>query len=227
DYEAAVEHAERLGARSHTAVLTARLGDALIEAGDTERGERLLREVIDSTRGRHVEALPAARLFLISWLCVSGRTAEAREQVRALREEFRLAHYVVFDSFILGAEAYIEVAEGHDERGLGIAREAMRQAEDPLVAAMAPHLCASYAVLAAAALAGLDGARHARDAARCLGAADSWLPEGHRANLLERAARARAEDRIRQALDETAFEAAYAEGDGLSPEEAVALLDPA
>ncbi|MEU5464084.1 BTAD domain-containing putative transcriptional regulator [Streptomyces althioticus] len=225
DYEAAVEHAERLGARSHTAVLTARLGNALIEAGDTERGERLLREVIDSTRGRHIEALPAARLFLIGWLCVSGRTAGAREQLRALREEFRLAHYVVFDAFILGAEAYIEVAEGNDERALGIVREAMRQANDPLVAAMAPHLRASHVVLAAAAIAGLDGGRHARDAARCLGAADSWLPRGHRADLLERTARALAEDRIRQALDEAAYGAAYAEGDGLSPGEAVALLD--
>ncbi|MFF6640086.1 BTAD domain-containing putative transcriptional regulator [Streptomyces althioticus] len=227
DYKAAIEHAERLGARSHTAVLTARLGDALIEAGDTEEGERLLREVIDSTRGRHVEALPAARLFLIGWLCVSGRTAEAREHVRALREEFRLAHYVVFDAFILGAEAWIEVAEGHDERALDIVREAMRQANDSLVVAMAPHLRASYVVLAAEALAGLDGGRRARDAARCLGAADSWLPEGHHATLVERTSRVRAEDRIRQALDETAFEAAYAEGGGLSPEEAAALLDPA
>lgn len=44
---------------------------------------------------------------------------------------------------------------------------------------------------------------------------------------MERTSRVRAEDRIRQALDETAFEAAYAEGGGLSPEEAAALLDPA
>ncbi len=227
DYEAAIEHAERLGARSHTAVLTARLGAALVEAGDTEHGERLLREVIDSTRGRHNEALPAARLFLIGWLCVSGRTAEAREHVRALREEFRIVHYVVFDAFILGAEACIEVAEGDDERGLGITRQAIRQASDPLSSAIAPHLRATYVVLAAAALAGLDGGRHARDAARCLGAADSWLPEGHTAGLLERTTRARAEARIREVLDETAFAAAYAEGDGLSPEEAVALLDPA
>ncbi|MGA4896573.1 BTAD domain-containing putative transcriptional regulator [Streptomyces griseoincarnatus] len=227
DYEAAIEHAERLGARSHTAVLTARLGNALIEEGVTERGERLLREVIDHTRGRHTEALPAARLFLIGWLCVSGRTEEAREHVRALREEFRLAHYVVFDAFILGAEAGIEVAAGDDERALDIVREAMRQADDSLVVAMAPHLRASYVVLAAAALAGLDGGRHARDAARCLGAADFWLPEGHSASLVERTTRARAEARIRQVLDEAAFAAAYAEGDGLSPEEAVALLDPA
>ncbi|MGA5707481.1 BTAD domain-containing putative transcriptional regulator [Streptomyces cellulosae] len=224
DYRAAIEHAERLGARSHTAVLTARLGDALIEAGDTEQGERLLREVIDSTRGRQVEALPAARLFLIGWLCVSGRTSEAREHLRALREEFRLAHYVVFDVFILGAEAWIEVADGDDARGLDTVREAIRQAGDSLVLAMAPHLRASYVVLAAAALAGLDGGRHARDAARCLGAADSWLPEGHRANLMERTTRARAEERIRRVLDEAAFEAAYAEGGGLGVEEATALM---
>ncbi|PNV34880.1 AfsR family transcriptional regulator [Streptomyces sp. DH-12] len=227
DYEAAIEHAERLGARSHSAVLTAKLGDALIEAGDTERGERLLREVIDSTRGRHVEALPAARLFLVGWLSVTGRTAEAREHLRALREEFRIAHYVVFDAFILGAEGFLEVADGHDERGLVVIRRAIEQASDPLSAAMVPHMRSAYITLAAVALAGLDGGRHARDAARCLGAADAWLPGGHRANLAERTARARAEARIRKVLDEAAFEAAYAEGGGLSPEEAVALLEPA
>ena len=64
----------------------------------------------------------------------------------------------------------------------------------------------------------------ARDAARCLGAADSWLPEGHRANLMERTTRARAEERIRRVLDEAAFEAAYAEGGGLGVEEATALM---
>ncbi|MDN3270990.1 BTAD domain-containing putative transcriptional regulator [Streptomyces sp. MA15] len=227
DYEAAIEHAERLGARSHSAVLTAKLGDALIEAGDTERGERLLREVIDSTRGRHVEALPAARLFLVGWLSVTGRTAEAREHLRALREEFRIAHYVVFDALILGAEGFLEVADGHDERGLVVIRRAIEQASDPLSAAMVPHMRSAYVTLAAVALAGLDGGRHARDAARCLGAADAWLPGGHRANLAERTARARAEARIRKVLDEAAFEAAYAEGGGLSPEEAVALLEPA
>ncbi|MEV7019875.1 BTAD domain-containing putative transcriptional regulator [Streptomyces sp. NPDC093991] len=227
DYEAAIEHAERLGARSHSAVLTAKLGDALIEAGDTERGERLLREVIDSTRGRHVEALPAARLFLVGWLSVTGRTAEAREHLRALREEFRIAHYVVFDALILGAEGFLEVADGHDERGLVVIRRAIEQASDPLSAAMVPHMRSAYITLAAVALAGVDGGRHARDAARCLGAADAWLPGGHRANLAERTARARAEARIRKVLDEAAFEAAYAEGGGLSPEEAVALLEPA
>ncbi|MFE2279350.1 BTAD domain-containing putative transcriptional regulator [Streptomyces sp. NPDC059454] len=227
DFEAAIEYADRLGARAHTAILTARLGSALLEGGDPERGERLLREVIDDTRGRHTEALPAARLFLTGWLCTTGRTAEAREHLRALREEFRIAHYVVFDAFILGAEGWLEVAEGNDERGLVVIREAIRQAGDPLSAAMAPHMRAAYLTLGAAALAGLDGGRHARDAARCLGAADSWLPPGHHATLVERAVRERAEARARAALGDMAYGTAYAEGGGLPPEEAVALLEPA
>ena len=224
DFEAAIEHADRLGARAHTAVLTARLGSALLEAGDPERGERLLREVIDDSRGRHTEALPAARLLLTGWLCTTGRTAEAREHLRLLREEFRIAHYVVFDAFILGAEGWLEVAEGHDERGLAVIRQALRQAEDPLSAAMAPHMRSAYVTMGAAALAGLDGGRHARDAARCLGAADSWLPPGHSAPRLEREVREHAEARTRSALGDTAYETAYAEGAGLSPEEADALL---
>ncbi len=226
DYEAAMEHAGRLGARAHTAVLTARLGSALLEAGEAERGERLLREVIDDARGRHTEALPAARLFLTGWLCMTGRTAEAREHLRALRAEFRIAHYVVFDAFILGAEGWLEVADGNDEQALVVLREAIRQAGDPLSTAMAPHMRSAYATMGAAALAGVDGGRHARDAARCVGAADSWLPPGHRPVRMERAVRERAEERIRAVLGD-AYDAAYAEGGGLSPEEAAALLEPA
>ncbi|MET9152903.1 BTAD domain-containing putative transcriptional regulator [Streptomyces griseoflavus] len=227
DFEAAIECAGRLGARAHGAVLTARLGSALLEAGDPERGERLLRGVIEDSRGRHTEALPAARLFLTGWLCSTGRTAEAREHLRALREEFVIAHYVVFDAFILGAEGWLEVAEGNDEQALVVVRAAVRQAGDPLAAAMAPHMRAAYLTLGAVALAGLDAGRHARDAARCVGAADSWLPPGHRAGLVEREVRERAEARARAVLGDTAYETAYAEGAGLSEEEAVALLEPA
>ncbi|MBT3150868.1 AfsR/SARP family transcriptional regulator [Streptomyces sp. CHD11] len=226
DFEAAIEYADRLGARTHVAVLTARLGSALLEAGDPERGERLLREVIEDSKGRHTEALPAARLFLTGWLCATGRTAEAREQLHVLREEFRIAHYVVFEAFILGAEGYLEVAEGNDERALAVLREAIRRAGDPLSTAMAPYMRAAYLTLGAVALAGLGGGRHARDAARCVGAADSWLPPGHHATLVEREVRERAEARARAALGDTAYETAYAEGDGLGVEEAAALLGP-
>ncbi|MFG2517100.1 BTAD domain-containing putative transcriptional regulator [Streptomyces sp. NPDC048584] len=227
DYEAAIEHARRLGARAHTSVLTARLGNALLEAGEAERGERLLREVIDDTRGRHLEALPAARLFLTGWLCLTGRTDEARQHLRELREEFRIAHYVVFDAFILGAEGWLEVADGKDDQALVVLREAVRQAGDPLSAAMAPHMRSAYVTMGATALAGVDGGRHAADAARCLGAADSWLPPEHLPPRMEREARAQAEARIRTAIGDTGYETAYAEGEGLSPAQTLALLDPA
>ncbi|MGC3001020.1 ATP-binding protein, partial [Streptomyces sp. G35A] len=224
DYEAAIAHAERLGARAQVAVLSARLGSALLEAGESERGERMLRDVIEQAPGGHNEAMPAARLFLAGWLGTTGRTAEAREQLRALREEFRIAHYVVFDAFILGAEGWLEVVDGHDERALATIRRALERAGDPVSEAMAPHMRSAYLAVGATALAGLDGGSRARDAARCLGAADARLPSGHVLSRLEREARERAERRIRALLGPAAYESAYAEGAALSLEEAGALL---
>ncbi|MFE9926351.1 BTAD domain-containing putative transcriptional regulator [Streptomyces sp. NPDC005774] len=224
DYEAAIEHAERLGARAQTAVLTARLGGVLLEAGEEERGERLLREVIDQGGGRHEPALPAARLFLSGWLGLTGRTAEARDQLRVLREEFLIAHYVVFDAFILGAEGWLDVVDGQDERALVAIRAALEQSGNPLALAMAAHMRAAHLTLGATVLATVDGGRRARDAARCLGAADASLPPRHVAGRMEREVRDLAERRTRDALGDTAYETAYAEGGHLSPEEAATLV---
>ncbi|GAB2840752.1 hypothetical protein GCM10027074_03900 [Streptomyces deserti] len=224
DYQAAIEHAERLGARVQAAVLGARLGSALLEVGDDERGERLLRDVIARHEGTHNQALPAARLFLAGWLGMTGRTAEAREHLRLLREEFHIAHFVVFDAFILGTEAWLDTADGHHEEALDKARKALKRAADPLAEAIAPNMRSAYLTVAAAALAGLDGGQRARDAAHCLGTADALLPPGHVAPRQERAVRDQAVRRIREVLGDEAFEAAYAHGGGLSAEEATALL---
>ena len=74
-------YAERLGAHAQTAVLTARLGSVLIDSGEAERGERLLRDVLEQGHGARNEAMPAARLFLAMWLGRTGRLAEARAQM--------------------------------------------------------------------------------------------------------------------------------------------------
>ncbi len=58
----------------------------------------------------------------------------------------------------------------------------------------------------------------------CIGAADAMLPPEHVAMGLERDARARAAGRVREVLDAEAYEAAYHEGAGLSPRDAVALV---
>ncbi|MBG0855850.1 winged helix-turn-helix domain-containing protein [Streptomyces spinoverrucosus] len=221
DYEAAMEQARRLGAHAQHTVLTARLAGALLEAGHAERGERLLREVLDDVDGAHNEAMPFARVMLAGWLSCTGRTAEAREHLRALREEFTIANFVVFDAFILGQEAWVEALDGRYEQAREKIRRGLAQAEDPLSKAMAPHLFSSYLVIAALAMAGCDGGR---DAARCLGAADALLPPGHLRGSMERMAHDRATAAVRAALPAEEFTAAYAEGGGISPQEAAALV---
>ncbi|MER6265911.1 BTAD domain-containing putative transcriptional regulator [Streptomyces sp900105755] len=225
DYEAAIERVGRLGARAQAAVLHARLGSVLIESGDTERGERLLRQVIADNEAVHSESMPAARLFLTTWLLLSDRVPEAREQVRLLRSEFKISHFVVFDALILTQEAWVDALDGLHAEALGKVRNALRLATDPLSEAITPHLPSVCLTVAAVSLAGLDGGVRALDAARCLGAADALLPPGHVQVGLERTARDRSEARVRAALaDDTAYRAAYAEGGGLSRAEATALL---
>ncbi|MET8900660.1 BTAD domain-containing putative transcriptional regulator [Streptomyces sp. NPDC004538] len=225
DYRAAAEHAERLGAHAQVDVLDARLGSVLLEAGDEEEGERILRDVIERNRGAgHNGAMPAARLFLAGHLGMTGRTAEASEQLRLLREEFTIAHFVVFDAFILAAEAWLATLEDRHEECLTKVRQSLERADDPLSAAIAPHMRSAYLTIAAMALARVDGGRRAADGARCMGAAEAMLPPGHVSSGMERDARGRAFERVRSALGAEAYEAAYAEGGRLSPGEAVALV---
>ncbi|WP_221351775.1 BTAD domain-containing putative transcriptional regulator [Streptomyces beigongshangae] len=222
DYESAIAHAERLGARTQTAVLGTRLGSVLVDSGDTERGERLLREVLEQGDGTLNEAVPGARLFLAMWLARSGRVTEARAQMDRLRDDFNAVQFVVFDGFVLGVEAWLDSLEGRHDEALRKVREALEQAKDPLTRMIAPHLFSINLGTAALALAG--GGSRAGDAARCLGAADGLLPPGHIRSVAEREMREQAEARAREALGGTAYEAAYAEGGGLSFEEAAALV---
>ncbi|MFJ1805417.1 MULTISPECIES: BTAD domain-containing putative transcriptional regulator [unclassified Streptomyces] len=224
DYEDAIEHAERLGARSQSAVLAARLGSALLEGGDEERGERVLREVIAGEERAVNEAMHIARLFLAGWLGATGRRTEAREQLRLLREQFDLGHFAVFDSFILGAEAWLDAFDGRYAQALTGIRTALERATDPLSVAIAPQMRSFYLFIAATALSGVDGGGRAADAARCLGAADTLLPPCHVPPRVEREARDLAMTATRAALGDAEFASAYAEGGGLSYEEATALV---
>lgn len=224
DYEAAIEQAGRLGARAQMAVLGARLGSALMEAGETERGERILREVIDSQEGSGTEAMPAARMFLAGRLGMTGRIPEAREQLRLLREEFKIAHFVVFEAFILGSEAWLEALDGNYELSLDMTRQCLERAADPLTVAIAPHMNPLYLALSAIGLAETDGGRRARDGARALGAAEASLPPSHVATCLEREVYERARRHTLAVLGDAEYEAAYAEGGGLSLAEATALV---
>ncbi|GLW50641.1 hypothetical protein Stsp02_63020 [Streptomyces sp. NBRC 14336] len=220
DYRAALELAGHLGARAQEAVLTARLASVLLEDGQGEEGERLLRDVLARVEGGHGEAMPFSRVILAGWLSMTGRIPEAREQIRLLREGFGPAQFHVFDAFILSGEAWMDAAEGLNEEALEKLRRALAQSDNDVARAMAPQLVSGCLVIAALALADdrpLDGAR-------CLGAAEALLPPGHRLSRLERECRSKAVAAVRAALDEEAYGTGYAEGGGLSAKEAAALV---
>ncbi|MFD8418419.1 BTAD domain-containing putative transcriptional regulator [Streptomyces sp. NPDC059466] len=224
DYAQAMEHAEGLGAHAQTAVLSTRLGGVLIESGESERGERMLRDVLARGEGTLNEAMPASRLFLSMWLARSGRVSEAREQMRQLRADFEAVTFVVFDGFVLGIEAWLDALEGLHEAALVKVRRALERAGDPLSQLIAPHMTSAHLTTAAVALTGLDGGRRVRDAAVLLGAADRLLPPGHFVGPMEDEVRVRAEAGVRALLDDGTYESAYAEGGALSLEEAAALV---
>ncbi|WP_330267387.1 AfsR/SARP family transcriptional regulator [Streptomyces griseorubiginosus] len=224
DYERAIERAEQLGARAQRSVLNARLGSALLETGEAERGERLLREVIADQDGVRNEAMPASRMFLAGRLGMTGRIPEAREQLRLLRQQFGIAHFVIFDAFILGSEAWLEAMDGCYDECLRLTRRALEKSGDPLALTIAPHMRTMYLHTAALALAAADGGARARDGARCLRAGDALLPADHAPTTIERTVRGNAERDLRAVLGDAAYESAYAEGGGLSPEEAAALV---
>ncbi|MFD3574605.1 BTAD domain-containing putative transcriptional regulator [Streptomyces sp. NPDC058644] len=225
DFGAAIEHAERLGAPAQVNVLTARLGAVLAEAGEVARGEELLWSVMEHDGKGSSESMPAARFFLVDLLGRTGRTAEAREQLQLLREEFKAVEFVIFEGFMLGAEAWLDTVDGRHAEGLVTARAALDTSLDPLTKMMAPQMTSVHLTVAARALAALDGGRHAHDAARLIAVARRELPPGHIAPAAEREIHTAAVESARGALGDAAYEAAYAEGGSLSVEEAAALCD--
>ncbi|SPF06149.1 AfsR/SARP family transcriptional regulator [Streptomyces sp. MA5143a] len=223
DYRRAIVHAERIGTNAHSGVLGVRLGNVLLECGEAELGEKMLLDVL----ARHdtpQEALPAARLYLAVWFGRTGRLEEAWRHITRLREEFEAVDFVLFAGFVLGLEAWLMTMDGRPTEARARIRQAFEQAMDPLAQTITPQLPASHLVTAAVAVTGVDGGARAGDAARLLGASDAHLPPGHHPSPLEAEGRAQAEAEVRARLDDEAYEAAYAEGAGLTLEEAGALI---
>ncbi|MEV8312802.1 BTAD domain-containing putative transcriptional regulator [Streptomyces sp. NPDC059900] len=227
DFGAAIEHAETLGAPAQVSVLMARLGGVLAEAGELARGEELLWAVMerDGVSSSNGESMPAARFFLVDLLGRTGRSAEAREQLRLLREDFKAVEFVIFEGFMLGAEAWLDTVDGRHAEGLAVARSALDKSLDPLTKMMAPQMTSVHLTTAARALAALEDGRYAADAARLIAVARRELPPGHFAAAAEREINTAAEGSARAALGDAVYETAYAEGGELSLEEAAALCD--
>ncbi|MER5550803.1 BTAD domain-containing putative transcriptional regulator [Streptomyces sp. NPDC002793] len=225
DFHAGVAYAEQLGAHAQVAVLRARYASALCDTGRGEEGEGILRDVLAEGGRSGSEARPWARLYLALWLGRTGRITEAREHLDILREVFASESVPFFEGFILGFQAWLDNLEGLYDTALPRAVRAMERSRDTMVMMVAPHMTAIHLVAVAWALAGPGGEGRGADAARLLGLHAALLPESYVTTATERRDLARAEETARAALsDSEAYEAAYAEGGGLTLEEATALV---
>ncbi|MER6237757.1 BTAD domain-containing putative transcriptional regulator [Streptomyces clavifer] len=226
DFRTAVTYAEQLGAQSQVALLRSRYASALCENGRGEEGERILREVLAAGRQTGHEARPAARLYLVTWLGRTGRTGEAREHIATLREEFGSETLAIFEGFVLGMLAWLDNLDGRYADGLDRSFRALVQSRGSMSQMVAPQMPALHLAVVAWALGGLGGERRGRDAARLLGLHEALLPDGYVPTGSERQSRARAEETVRRCLpDDADFDAARAEGGGLTLDEATALTD--
>ncbi|MFE5523678.1 BTAD domain-containing putative transcriptional regulator [Streptomyces virginiae] len=224
DYLEAIAYAERLGAMAQVTVLRVRMAGTLTEAGRMEEAERILTEITATVQRYGNEAMPAARMFLAGILGRTGRIAEARTQLQLLRDEFAFGAFAIFDGFLLGTMAWLDNRQGLYEEALDRLRQAMDTALDPMARMVAPQMPAVHLLTAALSLVSLGGPRRDYDAARLLGAYRAQLPPAHFPVTTEREDHARAQELARAALGDAVYEKAYAEGGGLSLEEATALI---
>ncbi|WP_335931922.1 BTAD domain-containing putative transcriptional regulator [Streptomyces sp. PTD5-9] len=225
DFQAAIGHAERIGAQSQVAILRTRYASTLTELGRGDEGEAILRAVLAEGRHEGHEAIPAARIYLALWLGRTGRTGEAREQLVALQEEFRSRTLAIFEGFLVGTLAWLDNQDGRYAEALPRSLAALRQSRDRLSQMVAPQMSVIHLVSVARSLAGLGGERRAALAARLLAAGRGLLPPGHVPTSMERDDRAHAEELAVAVLGRDAYDRAYTEGGGLSLDEATALAE--
>ncbi|MER7048325.1 hypothetical protein ABT391_26105, partial [Streptomyces jumonjinensis] len=222
DFSAAIGYAERIGAQVQMDVLRARHGGVLLELGDAERGEALLREALAEHEAVPNECTAVARIYLALWLGRSGRQEEARDQIQLLLSQFQMHTLALFEGMVMGYLAWLDTIDGRFDDALDQAWGALDRALGSLSSMVAPDLSVMQLVIVAGALAGARPER-APDAARLLAAADVHWPPGHFATAFERRVREDSEALARSALGDDAYAAAYADGGGLTLEEAAAL----
>ncbi|GAA2086900.1 hypothetical protein GCM10009801_49540 [Streptomyces albiaxialis] len=226
DYRRAITLAERLGAHAQVWMLKSRLGGVLVETDDPEQGaegDRLLWESFEQSERAGGDGLNFAAFHLAMRLGRQGRTRRARELLEPLEQDFEQRAPELFAGMFQGVIAWTYCLDGTWEEALWRVREALGKSGNVLTEAIAPHLVLAQILTAVRSLAPLgDGPT----AARLLGAYDGLtpLPEGHFPHPVERESRTAAEEGVRAVLSEEEFARAYAEGGGLSLEEAVALV---
>ncbi|MGA5128977.1 AfsR/SARP family transcriptional regulator [Streptomyces olivoreticuli] len=225
-YREAVDEVLALGAPGEVPALRGRMAEALMESGaiDAVEGERLLRQAIGEADKANPEASAFARVQLATCIARGGRTVEAREIFDELMADFSKGVLAVFQSMMHGQIGWLDVLEGKPAEALPRLRTGLVMTEDPLAQLVVPQLAVVQLKYAALAHAELGGAEGAVTAARLLGASEGLRPVDFPPTSLEREVMERAEAGARPVLGDAAYERAYAEGGGLTLEEATALV---
>ncbi|MEU4964398.1 AfsR/SARP family transcriptional regulator [Streptomyces smyrnaeus] len=226
DCRLAIARAEQLGAHSQVPQLKSRLGSVLVELDSPElaaEGERLMREAMEEADHIGGDGPNFAAVQYAVHLTRQGQPRRARELLAPLEEDFAARVPQLFAGMIAGIAAWTHVADDRPEEALAKLRGSILKTRDVMAEAVAPHLTLSQLLTAARALAMLG---RGMEAGRLVGAYDglSKLPEGHFPHPVERESREAAEAAVREVLSEEAYARAHASGNGLSVEEAVALV---
>ncbi|MEV4923631.1 AfsR/SARP family transcriptional regulator [Streptomyces roseoverticillatus] len=235
DYREAVEQVRELGSTGQLPALRARLAGALVEAGTVgdEEGEQMLRDAIAEAEHGNTDAAIFGRLQLGVRVARTGRTAEAREIFDELMADFGIRSVVMFESLMCGQMAWLDTLEGRPADALPRLRQALSTVGDPLSTLAVPQLPMTHLLFAAFAYAEMAVGEHAGPAVReehalratrLLGAGEALRPSDFPVTSVEREVYERAESGVRAVLSDGAYEHAYAEGGGLSLEEAAALV---
>lgn len=231
--------ARKIGSHQHVPVLTVRMGDALISAGDWEQGERLLREGIEDAQ-RFGSASDGAAFFgnvlLAGALSHRHDTAQALEVIEETIRQNEAGGTGMpgfISGMLLGMKGSLLGKSGRPVEGLRLLTEGVEElARHPLANVITPRLSIMLTPAAAQLLrlvAEADGGpehrlfgRRVHRSVVLLGAHQRWrpsvVPPAELRELEEEKAL------LRDLLGEQAYEAGYAEGDGLQAEEAVALM---
>ncbi|QLH21346.1 BTAD domain-containing putative transcriptional regulator [Streptomyces sp. Rer75] len=228
DYRAAIRYAEELDAHAQVSLLRARLAGLYVELGDeTEavEGERVLREVLAEPAQAGAEAASYVRMHLAHRCGLTGRVPEAREHLTVLHEEFASRALDLFQGLVEGMMAWLDLIEGQPGEALARIRGALSKTGDFMSQVVAPQVPVVQLMTAARALAALGGAERAALAARLFGTYDVLRPGIQRIPVPEREDRKAGEAAVRAWLDDGSYERAYAEGGGLTVQEAAALVE--
>ncbi|MFG3049644.1 ATP-binding protein [Kitasatospora sp. NPDC048239] len=232
-YQRAIELAEELGAPQEVPMLRVHLGGALL-GRDIDEGERYIREALASIEPGKNQASNGALLFGHLMLCglhaYRGEYDEALEQLDQLGWS-RIGAFApgLVAGMLTVTRGWVMARAGDPEGGAELVREGRRLLQ--AVPEPASGFAEQMSVMLVPPVAGVLRAFAERDgdlvaarrAAVLLGAHQGL--HGPRGGWLDRTEREESERSLRALLGEEAFEAARAEGTGLTIGQAGVLLD--